>query len=151
MPEVQDNPCPSVTFVLFTIISVPDVPTVSPEAIVVPLLSLSSARAAVPELLAVTLNGVPSSVATLLAMEKLGFCNVNVARTPVAPDREDVPMTSRPKLGPPSTDWPRTAAVVTKRIHAQRPPNLRAQNGFAMGCIAERARSAKVEITNQAD
>jgi len=61
---------------------------------VVPVLSRSSAKAAVPLFAAVAESGTPSSVAVLLAMLKLGLLKVNVASTPVEPDRAEVPMTN---------------------------------------------------------
>jgi hypothetical protein len=96
------------------IISVPEVPTVRPDIIVLPPLSLNSAKAAVPVADAVADKGTPSSVATLDAMENDGFCNVIVTRTPVAPDRDDVPITNNPLPDCPSTEVPAAVLVAVR-------------------------------------
>jgi len=80
--------------------SVPDVPTVSPETITVPALFRSSASAAVPVAEAVADSGVPEMVRTLPETVAGVVLSVIVARTPVAPDRALVPMTSDPAAVP---------------------------------------------------
>jgi hypothetical protein len=76
--------------------SVPDVPTVKPDTIVVPALLRNSARAAVPVPLAVALNGTPERVRTPLETVPGVAERVTDARTPVAPESADVPITSVP-------------------------------------------------------
>ena len=83
------------------IISVPLVPTVKPDTMTVPALLRNSANAAVPVADAVADNGTPESVNTEPDTVPGVALSVIVARTPVAPDKADVPMTSEPAVAVP--------------------------------------------------
>jgi hypothetical protein len=74
----------------------PDAPTVRPPTITVPALLRSSASAAVPAVGVLFESGVPPSVNMLPETLAAGFGRVNVAITPVAPESEEVPITSEP-------------------------------------------------------
>ena len=82
-------------------ISADDVPTVRPETITLPALSLNSAFAAVPVAEAVAVKGVPDTVKTPLETVPGVEPSVNVAKTPVAPESADVPITSVPAVAEP--------------------------------------------------
>ena len=69
VPEVTCTGTEVLKVVVETMISVPEVPTVNPEATVLLALSLSSARAAVPFADGVAVKGTPERVATLLEIE----------------------------------------------------------------------------------
>ena len=82
-------------------ISEADVPTVRPDTMTVPPLVLSSALAAVPDADAATDNGVPLSVNTEPETVPGVVPRAMVARTPVAPDKPDVPITIEPAVADP--------------------------------------------------
>src|SRR5215213_10638257 len=73
-----------------------DVPTVRLPTITVPALLRISPLAAVPEAEAVADRGTPASGKTSPETVLAGLGSVIVARTPVAPDKADVPMTRVP-------------------------------------------------------
>jgi hypothetical protein len=100
-PEVSWTVWPDVIDVVEMMMSVAEVPTVKPETITVPALLRSSARAAVPVAEAVTEIGTPEIVSVVPEATAGGFGRAIVARTPVAPDKADVPMTSDPALPAP--------------------------------------------------
>jgi hypothetical protein len=100
VPLVTCTVCPEVTDVLEMMMSVPDVPTVRPLTITVPALSLNSAFAAVPVADAVVESGTPEIVSTSPDTVAGVVESVIVARTPVAPERADVPITSDPAETP---------------------------------------------------
>jgi hypothetical protein len=80
------------------------VPTVRPVTITFPELSRNSALAAVPVAEAVAVNGVPDTVKTPLLTVPGVVPSVNDARTPVEPERADVPITSVPAVAVPVED-----------------------------------------------
>jgi hypothetical protein len=96
VPEDTDTPPPPVMVVELTVMSAPDVPTVSPETTVVPELFRSSARAAVPPVAATADSGTPEIVKVEPETVAAGELSVTVASTPVEPDSELVPMTRLP-------------------------------------------------------
>ena len=118
VPELIVTVTPEVNVVVPTVMSVPLVPTVRPETMVLPALSRNSASAAVPEF-EIVAEGVPFRVMTPEATEKLGFCSVMVASTPVEPDKAEVPITSSPSLDPASI---RLAPAVSRAGRVTVPP-----------------------------
>jgi hypothetical protein len=95
---------PDVIEVVPRIISVADVPTVRPETIVVPELLRNSALAAVPVADALADKGVPDSVRTPLDTVPGVVLREMVTRTPVAPLRDEVPITRLPAVAVPVED-----------------------------------------------
>ena len=97
VPLVKVTVWPDVIDTLLRMISVALVPTVRPETITVPALFRISARAAVPVADAVAESGTPEMVRMVLDTIVAGVAlSVIVARTPVAPDSAEVPMTNVP-------------------------------------------------------
>jgi hypothetical protein len=90
--------------VLEIVMSDPEVPTVKPDTITLPELSRSSAFAAVPVAEAVADKGTPERVKTPLETVPGVALNVTVAKTPVAPDKAEVPITSEPAVAEPVED-----------------------------------------------
>jgi hypothetical protein len=85
---------PDVIDTEFRMISVADVPTVSPVTTTVPAWLRISASAAVPVADAVADSGVPAKVATAPDMVNGVAGRGMVTNTPVAPDSAEVPITS---------------------------------------------------------
>lgn len=100
VPLVTCTDCPDVIEVEEMMMSVPVVPTVRPDTMTVPALLRISARAAVPVPEAVAVSGVPDSVSVEPDTVAGVVESVMVARTPVAPDSADVPITSVPAAVP---------------------------------------------------
>lgn len=104
MPLVSDTVWPVDTAVALMMMSALLVPTVRPETITVPALLRISAKAAVPVPEAVAVNGVPEIVRTAPATVPGVDDSVKLANTPVAPDNDDVPITSVPAEAAPVDD-----------------------------------------------
>jgi hypothetical protein len=100
VPEVTCTDWPEVIEVLEMITSVPEVPTVRPDTMAVPAEFRNSAKAAVPVADAVAESGVPLRVKTLPDTVAGVVLKVNVASTPVAPERAEVPITIVPAAVP---------------------------------------------------
>lgn len=101
LPELRVTVWPVEIAVALMMISAELVPTVRPETITLPELSRNSAFAAVPVPEAVAVSGVPEIVRTPLETVPGVVPSVKVARTPVAPDKAEVPMTSEPAVAEP--------------------------------------------------
>jgi hypothetical protein len=114
------------------------VPTVRPETTVLPALSLSSASAAVPLAEGVTDKGVPESVATLEEIENGGVDdNTTEAKTPVAPESPDVPMTSNPPPAVcPLTETP-AEVLVALYVCRSRAPAAAVEKAIVIGTSAK--------------
>tara|TARA_R110000868_G_scaffold115530_2_gene308435 strand:- start:753 stop:1082 length:330 start_codon:yes stop_codon:yes gene_type:complete len=101
VPAVQVTVCPDDIATEPMMTFVPDVPTVRPVTIAVPPVLRNSARAAVPVADAATDSGTPDNVRTPPDTVPAVADSAIVARTPVAPDNADVPMTRDPAAAEP--------------------------------------------------
>jgi hypothetical protein len=113
LPEVICTGMPVESVVVVRLMFAALVDTVRPETTVLPALSLSSARAAVPPADGVTESGVPERVAVLEDSENGGVDDSTTeAKTPVAPESPEVPITSNPPPAVcPLTDTPADVLV----------------------------------------